>query len=123
MHYSIVIFGLLNLLIFCFLTRKIQLGKKMSIGLIVLLIMLVIFHFLELLPNPVSDYHFYLLLFFSLTLFIFHFGGEIVIWILKKVRPDLKNHSVFSVFNFLRFYVVYVLIYVYQCISLLYGKF
>ena len=115
----VLFFAILNLLIFSYLTKKMLLGVKMKIGLIALLIIIVVLHFLDFWRTSIPDQHFYHLVIFSAVLFIFHFGSKFPILAMKKINPKFENHLAFSGFNFMRFYVVYVLVYLYQLIYLL----
>ncbi len=115
----VLFFAILNLLIFSYLTKKIPLSVGMRIGLILLLIVMVALHFLDFWKTSISDQNFYQLVIFSAILFIFHFGSELPILVMKKINPKFENHLAFSGFNFMRFYLVYVLVYLSQLIYLL----
>lgn len=112
-----------NFLIFSSLTEKIEVNSKIKIGLIAYLSCVIVLHFLDPVDASISNEYFFYLILFSLALFIFHFGSKLSILILKRVNSKLEDHPVFSVFNVLRFYIVYILVFVYQCVSLLFDGF
>ena len=112
----LLFFAVLNLLIFSYLTRKIDFSFKLKIGLIVLLVVIFIIHFL--IKTVISNQHFYHLILISLLLFALHFLSKIPIIIMKKLNPKFENHFAYYGFNFLRLYIIYILVIIYQCISL-----
>ncbi len=114
----VLFFLALNLMIFSFLTKKIEFNFRVQIGLIVLLVAITVLHLFKLLPELISNQHFFHLVLFSMVLFIMHFGSKLAILSMKKINPNFETHIVFSVFNFMRYYIIYVLVFVYQCISL-----
>ena len=112
----VLFFAVFDFLIFSFLTKKISLNIRVRIGLVIFLFVVILFHFLN--PLDISNPLFYYLFLFSLLLFVFHFGSKLAILIMMKINPNFKNHIVFSGFNFMRHYIIYVLVFVVQCISL-----
>ena len=115
----ILFFAVLNFIIFHFLTGKVELSNKSRITLIALCVLMLILHYSEMLFRPIPNNHFYHLMIFSLLLFVLHFGSYLPILAMKQISSNFENHFAFTGFNFMRFYVIYVLIFVYQCASLI----
>lgn len=115
----LLFFAVLNFLIFAYLTKKIRLGLNMRIGLFALLAAIVMLHFLDLWQTSISNQHFYRLVIFSAVLFILHFGSKLPILAMKKINPKFEDHLAFSGFTFIRLYVIYILVFLYQLIFLL----
>ncbi len=110
---NIIFFGVLNFLMYQFLTRKLKLNTTVVLGLFVLLFLVFIVIQVGFIGGMPQN-KFYLLILFSCSLILFHFGSASVLWILSKINPKIKDHFVLVLFNFLRFYVVYFLIYIFQ---------
>jgi len=115
----IIFFALLNVIIFNFFTKKLKFSNKMLITLISICFLLLIFHFLGFFFKLISNNHLFHLMIFSLILFVINIFSNLLIIIIKKLNSNLEDHLGFKVFNFIRYYLVYILIFVYQCSSLL----
>jgi hypothetical protein len=115
----IIFFALLNFIIFHYLTKKVELSNKLRLFLIATCILILFMHYSGILFEPIANNHFYHLMIFSLVLFVVHIGSYIPILAMKKVAPNFEGHFALTAFNFMRFYVIYILIFVYQCTSLL----
>jgi hypothetical protein len=111
----VLFFGCIDLLMFSFLTKRIRLYRKVRLGLIFFIATVLILHFMNPLNTYLPNHQFYALTLFSLALFVFHFGGELPVIIMKKIIPTVEHHPALSLFNFLRFYLVYILVFVFQC--------
>ncbi len=115
----ILFFAVLNFIIFHFLTGKVDLSNKLRIALIVICVIMLFLHYSRALFKPLPNNYFNHLMIFSLTLFILHIGSFIPILVMKRINPNFERHLAFTVFNFMRFYVIYILIFVYQSTSLI----
>lgn len=115
----LLFFGVLNLLIFDFLTKKIKISLKTKIGLFLFIFLVLILHFLILSKTVISNNHFFHLLISSVVLVVFHFGSMVPILIMQRINKNFENHIALVGFNVIRFYIMYLLVYLYQCISLL----
>ncbi len=115
----LMFFGVLNFLIFMFLTRKIKINSKVKIGLFSFLFLVLILHFLIFSKTIISDNHFFHLLISSIILIVLHYISLLPILAMKRINKSFENHIALSGFNFIRFYIIYILVYLYQCISLL----
>lgn len=111
----LIYFAILNFMLFALLTKKVELTFKMKGFLILLLAVLIIVHFTT---SELSNSHFLHLNIFSLSILLFHFGSAFAIWVMIKTAPRFKDHITLIMFNFLRYYVIYSLVYIYQLISL-----
>lgn len=115
----ILFFAVLNFIIFHFLTKKVELSNKLYVILIAICILILFLHYSGVFFKPIPNNHFYHQIIFSLMLFVLHIGSYIPILVMKRMVPNFENHFAFTVFNFVRFYVIYILIFIYQCTSLI----
>ncbi|AXP79984.1 hypothetical protein CJ739_891 [Mariniflexile rhizosphaerae] len=114
----VLLFAIINFLIFHLLTGKIKLNLKIQITLVFSIILIIMIYYLSSFNNSISINHFNRLLFFSGTIFIFHFATKLLIKILQKVSNTKTNKLLISGFNFFKTYLVYILIFSIQCLSL-----
>lgn len=119
MHFGyLLFFWLLNIFIFSILTKKIQLNNNIKLGFTILILIVVITHFFISLESNLSNSHFLHLLGVSLLLIAVHFLSKLPILMMKKINKKFEDHLAYKGFNFLRNYVVYGLICLYQFISI-----
>ena len=109
-------FTILNYIIFALLTKKTEIAFRVKVVLLLFLVTVIVMHFMT---TELSNRHFLHLNVFSVGILLFHFGSALAIWVMVKTEPSFKDHIVFSMFNFIRFYFIYILVYLYQLISLL----
>lgn len=115
----IIFFAILNLLIFSCLTKKIIFTTKIKGLFTVLLILLAIFHFTNFLDSSIPNDVFCILIFFSISLFVFHYGRNIAIWFTIKINNNTRDELLFRWYNFWINYVMYILIFVFQLVTLI----
>lgn len=115
----LVFFALLDFLIFCFLAKKVKLNFKLRVSLIITLLFIAVFHFSGIAMKSIANNHFYHLILFSLVVLIFHFGVKFLIWIMTRLNHSDKIVFLIKGFNYFRYYLVYILVFVYQTSSLL----
>ena len=119
MFFLVLFFLIVDALIFSLLVKRIAVKKKWLMLLVVALI-IALLQLLEILPRAIANSDFILLLLFSFSLVLFHFLGTLTRSTLVRLKPSIKDHPVLRVFNFLVFYLVYILVFLYQLIFLLY---
>lgn len=115
----IVFFTILNLLIYSHLTEIIKVSLNIKRVLIAFSIIFVLSHFINLFGTSISNEVFCILLLFSGTFFIFHYGRNIAIWFTIKINNNNKDELLFKWFNFWINYVMYILIFVFQIASII----
>jgi hypothetical protein len=91
-----------------------KLGNIVMLGLFAFLLMTTVIHFLGLFEGTMSNNNFYLLTGFSFSLMIFHFGGGFTVWLISRFSSRENNQFVYSIFDFLRCYLIYILIFAFQ---------
>jgi hypothetical protein len=106
----LVFFVLLDFLIFCYLTKKVELSVKIRIAVISSLFIIIVLHFSGITMKTISNSQFYILLIFSLLLLVFNFGIKFVIWIMAKTSKSDKAIVLTKAFNFIRYYLIYILV-------------
>lgn len=114
----IVFFTISNFMLFYFNTKKIEISSIWKIILVLILFIILVFHFLDIGKNSITNKYFFHLAFISLVSLIFHYGIEFSILLIKKFDPSLENSLVITILNFWRFYVMYFFIMFYQIVFL-----
>ncbi|SEA71605.1 hypothetical protein SAMN04487990_1318 [Bizionia paragorgiae] len=115
----ILLFGTLNLLIFSHLTKKNNIHSGLKIGLICVLGLFGLMHFINPFDNAIPNKLFLILLGFSLALIIFHYGSRIAIWFTIQINNKERDDLLFKWYDILIFYVVYIMIFVFQIATLI----
>ncbi|SKB99324.1 hypothetical protein SAMN05660903_03692 [Salegentibacter salinarum] len=115
----LLFFAILNFLIFVFLAKKVKLNTKVRTILFSLLLLLLVFHFLVFSNRGVSGSHFLHLLIASAILIVLHYLAILPILALIRINKKNASHIALKGFNYIRFYMIYILIYLYQCMSIL----
>ena len=115
----IIFFGILNLLIFSLLTKKIEIQNRLKIGLICILGLTGLLQFLNPFDNTIPNKLFLILVAFSLVLFIFHYASRLAIWFNIQINKGEKDELLFKWYNIIIFYVVYIMIFVFQIATLI----
>lgn len=115
----ILFFGILNLLIFSLLTKKIEIQSGLKLGLICILGIFGLLQFLNSFDNTIPNKLFLILVAFSLALFIFHYASRLAIWFNIQINNGEKDELLFKWYNIIIFYVVYLLIFVFQIVTLI----
>jgi len=115
----IIFFATLNLLIFSHLTKKIKLSLNTKMVLVALSTIFAICHFINIFSSVITNEVFYILLLFSISLYIFHYGRNIAVWFTTKLNNNTKDELLFKWFNFWINYVMYILIFVFQIATLI----
>ncbi len=115
----IIFFLILNLYIFSHITKKIKFSLNIQIGVIFFLITFILCHFLNVFDTTISNEVFTILLLFSGTFFIFHFGRNITIWFTTRLNNNRKDELLFRWFNFWVNYVIYAMIFIFQIATLI----
>lgn len=115
----ILFFGIINLLIFSHLTKKIKLHSKFKIGLISVLVILGLIHFINPFHTSIQNNLFAILLGFSLGLFIFHYGSRLAIWFTIQINKGERDELLFKWYNIFIFYVIYAMIFTFQIATLI----
>lgn len=118
----LLFFGALNFLIFLFFARKVEITKKAKIILIIYLLFFLVIHFFQKSQSYLSNQHFFHLIKFSAIGVVLHYGSMISSIMMKKVNKDFENHLSSKMYDFLRFYLIYILIFIYQSVSILLPK-
>ena len=117
--FYILLFGIVNLLIFSRLTKKILIKPKLKTYLLFLLFVLIVIQFVNPYKKAIPNDLFFILFGFSLSLFIFHYGSRITIWFTIKNNKNKKDSLLFNWYNFIIFYVTYIMIFVFQIMTLI----
>lgn len=112
--FYIIFFLIINVLIFEKLTKKIAIAGKLKNGLIIILFIILIMHFFNPLDFSIDNQLFIILFGFSLSLFIFHYGSRIAISFSNYINKGNEDELLYKWYNFLIFYVVYIMISVFQ---------
>lgn len=115
----LLFFAIFDFLIFVFFAKKVEINIKVRIALISFLLLLLVFHFIVFSKISISDNHFFHLLITSTILVVFHYFAILAILTMKRINKNFENHIALTGFNYIRFYVIYIVIYLYQCISIL----
>src|SRR5690554_3575866 len=115
----IIFFAILNLFIFSYLTKKIIFSSKVKVLFVSFIILFIISHFIGLLDSTISNEVFCILIFFSMSFFVFHYGRNIAIWFTIKINNNKRDELLFKWYNFWINYVMYVLIFVFQIATLI----
>lgn len=115
----IFFFLLINLLTFAKLTKKIEIKTKLKIGVIIILFIIAILHFLNPFGFAIENRLFLILFGFSLSLFVFHYGSRIAIAFSTAINKGQKDELLYKWYNFLIFYVVYIMITVFQIATII----
>lgn len=115
----IIFFAILNLFIFSHLTKKITFSSKVKGTFTVCLILFIISHFINLLDSSISNEVFCILILFSMSFFVFHYGRNIAIWFTIKINNNTRDELLFKWYNFWMNYVIYVLIFIFQIATLI----
>lgn len=111
----LLFFGITNFLLFSYNTRKIEINYKLKAVLILVLVIILILHFFHIEKISIPNQYFFYLFIISLISFVIHYGGELSILIARKFDSKAEDNFVVTIFNFLRFYVIYFLIFFFQC--------
>lgn len=115
----LLFFAVIDFLIFVFLAKKIRINPKIKIGLFSFLILVLVLHFLIFSETSISDNHFFHLLVASAVLIVFHYFSILPILAMKRINKNFESHFALKGFNYIRLYAIYILVYLYQCISIL----
>ncbi len=115
----IIFFAVLNLLIFSHLTKKVMLSSKVKRLFAVFLFMFTLIHFVNPSNLSISNEVFFILFFFSMSFFIFHYGRNVAIWFTVKINKNTRDDLLFNWYNFWMNYVMYILIFVFQIATLI----
>ncbi|MEL0457496.1 hypothetical protein WJN01_14750 [Flavobacteriaceae bacterium SZ-1-7] len=117
----IIFFGIINILIFEKLTKKISIKPKIRIGLLTTLLPLLILHFVNPFYKSLPNKLFIILIGFSLALFIFHYGSKISLWLATNtISAENKNKELFKKWNNLWvLYVPYGMISIFQVTTII----
>jgi len=115
----------LNASIFLLLTNTFKVNFNVFISTVTLLVVSVLLHSgIVNIPFLKPDYEFFDLLFFSIGLFIFHFGFGGMIWYLKGQHQKWGNSNLelqdimIPVANFMRLRLTYVMVMSYQLLDI-----
>ncbi|MEO1264024.1 MAG: hypothetical protein AAFZ15_34785 [Bacteroidota bacterium] len=114
----IILFGLLNLLIFSGITKKIQIGFNIRILMTVVVAIITLFHFVDYYRLAIDNQVFFILLIFSLSFFIFHFGSKLAVFFAKAVT-NRTDEPLYGLFTKWISYVVFPLIYIFQIATII----
>ena len=121
--YTIFFLGL-NYIIWAFLVKKYRFNNTLLYIFITIFLLFICLHLFFNLPSLKSFQDLKDLLFFSLSLIILHFGTESMVAILEKSYSELDDSNknlqdfVLSIFNFMRFSLIYILISIYQFLDI-----
>ena len=99
----LIFFMALNLFFYLFLNKK--LVKKLLIIAGLFLISFICIHLFVLNGKFMSNETFFHLLYFSFTIIIFYYAGEVILSSFNK-KADIKNHFVGKGFNIIRLYLI-----------------
>lgn len=66
----------------------------------VCLILFIISHFINLLDSSISNEVFCILILFSMSFFVFHYGRNIAIWFTTKINNNTRDELLFKWYNF-----------------------
>ncbi len=110
----ILLFGIINLLIFSQLTKKIEIPTKYKIVLISIAIMLGLIHIFEPFTNTLPNDIFLILLGSSLANIAVYFASRIEIWFAIQTTNKKRDEQIFKMFDFLTLYLVYIMSFVVQ---------
>lgn len=110
----LVFFGVINFLVFCYLTKKVQISLKIKIGLFLFLSIVVGLHFFMFFDTVISLNQFFYLLSASAILIVIHYLSMLPILILKSFNKNFENQIILKGFNFLRYYIIYLFTYLVQ---------
>src|SRR5690606_3981662 len=105
--------------IFSQLTKKIEIPTKSKIGLISLVVAFGLIHVLDPFKSAIPNNIFFILLIFSFANIVMHFGSRIAIWFTLRTSEKKRDEPIFKMFDFITFYVVYVMNFVVQVWTLL----
>lgn len=117
--FYIIFFLILNVLIFEKLTKKIKIVTKLKSGFVIILLLIVTLHFFNPLDFAIANKVFIILFGFSSSLFIFHFGSRIAIAFSTSINNGNEDKLLYKWYNFLIFYVVYIMISVFQIATII----
>lgn len=115
----ILFFLLINLLIFSKLTKKIEINTKLKIGITITLFIIAILHLFDPFDFAIESKLLLILFGFSLSLFIFHYSSRIAIAFSTAVNKGKKDKLLYKWYNILIFYVVYIMITVFQIATII----
>ena len=114
----VILFGLLNLLIFSSINKKIQIGMNTKILLMIVVVAIAILHFVDFYQSAIASDIFFILLFFSLLFFVFHYGSKLAITF-AKIVTNKTDEPLYSFFGHWISYIVYPLIYIFQIATII----
>lgn len=115
----ILFFVIFNTLIFARLTKKIRISAEFRLWMFVILSGILITHFIDPFDFAIANELFIILFGFSIALFVFHFGSIIALEFHTKINSGKEDKRLQTWYNFLIFYVVYILIFVFQVATII----
>lgn len=115
----ILFFGLTNLLFFSLFTRKIVFNLTSKAVILVVLLLFVGIHYWNPIGKSMPNKLFGILLGFSFSLFIFYVMPKVAVWFMKTTNNIEDDHILFKGFSIITDYIIYVLIYVFQCATII----
>ena len=114
----ILFFGMLNILSFIFLTKKIKINKSLNLLSFILLGLFIIIHFVNPFKLSLPNTVFFVLLSFSLFIFIFHYGSKFAIIIAQNITNKIDD-PLYNFFNIWTNYIFSPLIYIFQILTII----
>ena len=115
----ILFFGLINFLFFAQFTKKVMLNLTTKIVILGVLLLFIGIHYWNPIGKSIPNKLFVILLVFSCGLFIFYIMPKIAVWFMKTVNNIEDDHLLFKGFSIVTDYVIYILIYVFQCATII----
>lgn len=112
----IIFFGIINFLIFELLSRKVKTSKKVKFIAIFIAVNIVLWHFINPFQSSISNEEFLILFIFSLINIVFFIMSKITLWMNSHID---KDHAIFKLWDILIFYVVYIMVYLFQIVTIL----
>ena len=113
-------YGSIYFLIFSFLTKRIRLSRKTVVFLFGGIVITGILHFINPFGDAIPHEVFWVLLFFSLNLFVFHYGFEVTMWIATLIiKSESFKKKLIKVREVFIFQVIYLFQMVFQIIVLI----
>lgn len=118
----ILFFGILNLLFFSQLTKKIVLNLTLKIIMLSFVLLFFIYHFWNPLGKVITDKLFFILIAFSFSLLVFYIMPKIAVWFTTYINDNEKDELLYKWYSVITDYVIYILISVFQFVTIIKNK-
>lgn len=105
----ILFFMVLNLLIHAHLVKKLRIGSRTKIWMSIFLFTAIILHFITPIGISILNEWFFILICFSIVLFIFHYGRNFVLWLYP-----IRDKRAVTWYGIWIDYIPYVMTFIFQ---------